>query len=108
MDLLDTTECRNKEGEWVFLPKQGSCGMTVQVPPGPQWGLPYDKLGRTTGDIDAQGKVKPDAPAVQLYNLSNDVGQATNLSALEPARADAMGKRLESLVRRKKSERPQN
>ena len=32
-----------RQGDWVYLPKQGSCGMTVQVPPGPPWGQPYAK-----------------------------------------------------------------
>lgn len=96
-----------RQGEWVYLPKQGSCGMTVQVPSGAQWGQPYAQLGLATSDIDAQGKVKPEAPAVQLYNLSNDVSQSKNLSVAEQARAEAMGLRLELLVGKKSAKRQQ-
>ncbi len=94
-----------RQGEWVYLPKQGSCGMTVQEPPGPQWGQPYAKLGLVTGDVDAQGRVKPDAPAVQLYNLAADPGQTQNLAAAEAARAAAMGARLEALVGKRSAPR---
>lgn len=87
-----------RQNEWLFMPKQGSGGMTVQVPPGPQWGQPYAKLGFTNSDVDAQGKIKPDAPSVQLYNLSQDVNEARNLAREEAARAEAMRARLESLV----------
>ena len=91
-----------RQGEWVYLPKQGSCGMTVQVPPGAPWGQPYAKLGLTNSDVDAQGKIKPGAPPVQLYNLASDPGQATNVAAREPQRAAAMQKRLDELTARPK------
>ena len=87
-----------RQGEWVFLPKQGSCGMTVQSPHGPPWGLPYAKMGVTNSDITAEGKVKADAPPVQLYRLPSDPRQQINLAAQEPQRAEAMRKRLEELV----------
>jgi len=87
-----------RQGDWVYLPKQGSCGMTVQVPPGPQWGQPYAKLGLATSDVDATGHVKPDSPPVQLYRLATDPAQATNLAAREPQRAEAMQKRLDELL----------
>lgn len=89
-----------RQDDWVFLPKQGSCGMTVQVPPGAPWGQPYAKLGLTTSDVDAQGKIKPEAPPVQLYNLATDLPQTTNVAARESARAAAMEKRFEDLIDR--------
>jgi hypothetical protein len=91
-----------RQGEWVDLPKQGSCGMTVQVPPGAPWGQPYAKLGLTNSDVDAQGKIHPGAPPVQLYNLATDPGQATNVAAAEPQRAAAMQQRLDELTARPK------
>jgi arylsulfatase A-like enzyme len=103
--FLGTGGMALRQGDWVFLPKPGSCGMTVQVPPGPQWGQPYAQLGLVTSDIDAQGKVKPDAPAVQLYNLKADPGQAKNQAAAEPERAAAMAARLEALVGKKHAAR---
>jgi arylsulfatase A-like enzyme len=85
-----------------YLPKQGSCGMTVQVPPGAPWGQPYARLGLSNSDVDAHGKIKPEAPPVQLYNLATDPGQTTNAAAAEPQRAAAMQKRLVELTARPK------
>jgi hypothetical protein len=92
-----------RQGDWVFLPKQGSCGMTVQVPPGPPWGQPYSRLGLTNRDIDAQGQIRADAPPFQLYNLRTDVGQASNLATQEPHRAEQMRRRLEDLISKPRS-----
>jgi len=100
--LLGTGGLALRQGAWLFLPKQGSCGMTVQVPAGPQWGQPYAKLGLETNDVDAEGRVKPDAPPVQLYNLARDPGQKTNLARQEPQRAAAMQARLAELTARPK------
>ena len=30
-----------RQGDWLYIPRQGSGGMTVQVPPCAPWGLPY-------------------------------------------------------------------
>lgn len=94
-----------RQGEWVYLPKQGSCGMTVRVPAGEPWGQPYAQLGLATSDVDAQGKIRPEAPAVQLYNLASDVGQSRNVAPAEAARAAAMGQRLEALVGKRNAPR---
>jgi arylsulfatase A len=87
-----------RQGDWVYLPKQGSCGMTVQVPSGVQWGQPYPALGLTNSDVDAQGKIKPGAPPAQLYNLRNDTVQATNLFYAEPDTARRLAARLHELL----------
>ena len=87
-----------REGDWVYCPKQGSCGMTVQAPPGPQWGLPYAKLGLVNSDVDAQGRVKLGAPAAQLYHLKDDPGQALNVIGRHPAVAQRLAARLDALV----------
>ena len=91
-----------RQGDWVYLPKQGSCGMTVQVPPGPPWGQPYAKLGLTNSDVTVQGKIKPDAPPAQLYNLRDDLPQATNRFTAEPEIAKRLAARLDELLRRPK------
>ena len=77
-----------RQGDWVYLPKQGSCGMTVQVPPGTPWGQPYAKMGLTNSDVDALGTIKPDAPSAQLYNLRDDLPQATNRFRNDPETAE--------------------
>ncbi|MBN1491277.1 MAG: hypothetical protein JXA69_15295 [Phycisphaerae bacterium] len=50
-----------RQGDWVYLSKQGPSGFTVQAPSGPLWGQPYAKRGVTNGDIDSEGRIKPDA-----------------------------------------------
>ena len=87
-----------RQGDWVYLPKQGSGGMTVQVPSGPRWGLPYALLDMINSDVDPEGTVKPGAPREQLYDLGNDLPQSTNFAVREPSRAAAMKKRMQELV----------
>ncbi len=86
-----------RQGDWLYIPKQGSAGMTVQVPPGPQWGAPYAKLGLTNSDVDAQGQIKPDAPKAQLYNLKDDLPQHTNVIERHPDIAARMQARMDEL-----------
>jgi arylsulfatase A-like enzyme len=93
-----------RQDVWAYLPKRGSSGYTVQVPPSVPWGQPYAKLGLVNSDVDAQGRVKPDAPEDQLYDLDRDPGQAHNLAREQPARAAAMRARIETLTRREKSD----
>ena len=87
-----------RQGEWLYLPKQGSSGFTVQSPAGKPWGQPYAKMGLTNTDVDDQGRVKPEAPADQLYHLASDPRQARNLTREQPERARAMRARLEELT----------
>lgn len=87
-----------RQGDWLYLPKQGSGGMTVQMPPGPPWGQPYARLGLTNSDITAEGEVRPGAPAAQLYNLRDDPAQRANRVATEPGTAARMAARLAALL----------
>jgi hypothetical protein len=95
-----------RHGDWVYLPKQGSSGMTVQVPPGPRWGQPYVDLGLTNSDVDAQGQIKPGAPPAQLYNLRDDLRQATNRFADEPKVAKRLADRLAELLSKPQARPP--
>ncbi len=97
-----------RQYDWVFLPKQGSCGMTVQVPPAAQWGVPYERLGLSASGVDATGSPLPDAPAVQLYDLKHDMNQAENMAVKDPVRAEEMRVRLESLIGKKHALRKSN
>ena len=84
--------------DWTYLPKQGSGGMTVQVPPGAPWGQPWAKMGMTNSDIAADGRPRPDAPPAQLYDLRADPGQATNRFATESETVRRLAARLDDLV----------
>lgn len=87
-----------RQGDWVYLPKQGSCGMTVQVPGGAPWGQPFARLGQANSDVDANGSIKPGAPPAQLYNLKDDLAEAANRIGAEPEVAQRLAARLEELV----------
>ena len=89
-----------RQGDWLYIPKQGSAGMTVSIPPGQQWGMPYAKLGLTNSDVTADGKIKPDAPKAQLYNLKDDLPQHTNVIAQHPDIAVRMQARMDELKRK--------
>jgi len=97
--FLGTGGTALRQDEWIYLPKQGSCGMTVQVPEGKPWGLPWPKMGQSTGDIGPDGRPLPGAPAAQLYNLASDRNQTTNVISAHPGRAAAMEKRLKEIIR---------
>jgi arylsulfatase A-like enzyme len=84
-----------RQRNYVYLPKQGSCGFTLGYPGGSGPALSFSTLGFVNSDVDSAGNIKPDAPAVQLYNVATDPGQATNMAADEPQRAAAMQKRLQ-------------
>ena len=64
-----------RQGDWVYLPQQGSLGFTVPARPG--WD-PYPVIGNVNSDVDEKGHIKPTAPADQLYNLADDPQQKTN------------------------------
>lgn len=87
-----------RQGDWLYIPKQGSGGMTVQVPPGAPWGQPYAKMGQRNSDIDERGKVRPGAPAAQLYHLREDPSQAVNRFGGEPERASRLAARLDEML----------
>jgi arylsulfatase A len=64
---------------WVYIPQQGPGGLDPA-------GGPAVKLGYSNSDYDEKGKLKPDAPPGQLYNLHEDPAQTTNLYGREPER----------------------
>lgn len=90
-----------RQGDWLYIPKQGSSGMTVRVPHGPVWGQHFRVLGMTNSDVDEQGMIKPGAPPAQLYNLHHDFRQSTNRFAVEPETAKRLGNRLQELLPKK-------
>jgi arylsulfatase A-like enzyme len=101
--FLGTAGFALRQGEWLYIPEQGSGGMTAPETPGKPWSQPYAKMGFVNSDVDAQGQIKPDAPKDQLYHLGNDVAEAKNLTLDQPERAESMRARLEELTRKPKA-----
>lgn len=86
-----------RQGDWLYIPTQGSGGLTAPETPGKPWSQPYAKMGFTNSDIDSAGQLKPDAPAAQLYDLKKDPGEHSNIVAQHPDIAAKMRKRIEEL-----------
>jgi hypothetical protein len=91
-------------GDWVYVPpaevpntkpvklvSQGAGGLADGG------GGPAVKLGYTNSDFDENGKLKPDAPPEQIYNLRNDPSQTTNLFQTENERLAVLRKIQQSL-----------
>lgn len=84
-----------RQGDWLYLPKQGSHGFTLPNRKG--WPA-FVWIGNANSDIDDNGLIKPTAPADQLYNLADDPYQKTNVAREHLERAAAMRLRLDELV----------
>ena len=73
-----------RQGKWVYIPAQGGGGFTggpgVHPGGGPK---AVSAVGSRNSDIE-DGKVKPDAPEAQLYDLEADVNQTTNVIREHP------------------------
>ena len=76
-----------RSGDWVYIPRQGSCGVTTQFP---SWGLRLPEMGQTNSDVDETGRLKADAPETQLYNLKTDPSQTRNVINEYPEKATEM------------------
>jgi len=70
-----------REGKWLLFPKHGSGGFSTDEK-GP-WTTPW-KIGRSNSDYTADGKLKPDAPPGQLYDLEKDPNETTNVYREHP------------------------
>ena len=87
-----------RQGDWIYIPQQGSGGMTVpELKPRP-WSLSYQTMGFINADLDDQGQSKSDAPPNQLYSLADDLAQHTNVVLQYPERQMQMQTRAEELL----------
>ena len=98
--FLGTAGFALRQGEWIYIPKQGSGGMTIPEQKPKPWSLSYATMGFVNSDVDPEGLIKPDAPADQLYHLGNDMREAKNATLDYPERAESMRARLEELTRK--------
>jgi arylsulfatase A-like enzyme len=88
-----------RSGPWVYLPAQGSFGVTTN--PDMAWAMQFEELGLSNSDYTADGLLKPEAPKVQLYNLENDPRQSTNLAASNPEKVKELAARLTAIMSEK-------
>ena len=87
-----------REGDWVYLPKQGSCGLSVPEQKPRPWSQPYALMGFINSDVTPDGQIKPGAAPRQLYNLRDDLPQATNRANADPETTKRLDARLEELL----------
>ena len=74
-----------RKGEWMYIPAKGDGGFSGSKPTDHAWGgAAVTTLVNTPNSDIVDGKIKPDAPPAQLYDLKADVNQTTNLYPLKP------------------------
>lgn len=96
-----------RKGEWIYIGAQAGGGFSARNPGDHALGGPpaLKFAGQVNSDIE-DGKVKPDAPREQLYNLSQDLYQGQNVIRKEQSVAEEMKEMLRQL-RMKQSSRPE-
>ncbi len=74
-----------RKGKWMYIGAQGSGGFTAAKRGAHAFGGPaaITYAGYENSDIE-NGKIKPDAPPAQLYDLENDLQQTQNLYREHP------------------------
>lgn len=102
--FLGTAGFALRQENWLYIPKQGSGGMTAPETPGKPWSQSYAAMQFTNSDIDADGQIKPGAPETQLYDLSDDLEEHRNVVADHADLAARMQARMDELklIRKKK------
>lgn len=66
-----------RSGRWVYIPRRGSGGFGNGFPS-------FAKTRSVNSDVTPEGRVKPDAPQAQLYDLKADLRQARNVIREHP------------------------
>ena len=84
-----------REGKWVYIGARGAGGFTARRIG--EHGLGGPAAHRLTHQVNSDikdCKLRPDAPAAQLYDLKADLSQARNVIREHPERAASMKARL--------------
>ena len=80
-------------GRWVYISAQGDGGFGgVRGGPG---SVAFSQ--RTNSDITADGKIKPDAPLDQLYDLEADPQETKNIVREQAGVAERLRAQLEKM-----------
>ncbi len=87
-----------RSGDWVFLPGQGSFGVTTD--PKMAWAVQFHERAAPNSDYDENGKLREGAPPVQLYDLAADPNQTKNVARDHADVTDRLAARLKELTAR--------
>jgi arylsulfatase A-like enzyme len=96
-----------RKGRWMYIGAQGSGGFTTAKRGAHAFGGPaaIAYAGYVNSDIE-NGKIKPDAPPSQLYDLQNDLKQTQNLYREHPEVVRELKALLESYAPSMRSSAP--
>jgi len=86
-----------REGDWVYIPRSGEGGFQASNPGAHNLGG-YGAVvfqGKKHSDIE-NGKLKPNAPAGQLYNLADDPKQEQNVYDQNPEKVKELSALLDA------------
>jgi arylsulfatase A len=85
-----------RKGKWIYIPARGGGGFTATEVGSHTFGGPpaLQFAGQVNSDIE-EGRLRPDAPPAQLYDLESDPRQARNLYHEYPE----MVRQLEALLK---------
>lgn len=86
-----------RQNEWVYIPRQGSGGLSL--PQNSHWTPALRLLGLKHSDYNDDLQMKASAPKTQLYNLNHDLEQSTNIVNDYPERAQQLAKDYQQFIR---------
>ncbi|GAC16221.1 hypothetical protein GLIP_3610 [Aliiglaciecola lipolytica E3] len=88
-----------RDGKWVYIPAKGSGGFRGSKPSAHAWGgaAAVNFVGGVNSDM-ADGKLLPDAPPAQLYDIASDPYQSTNLYHTHPEIVERMEAKLKAII----------
>ncbi|MEM8736433.1 MAG: arylsulfatase, partial [Planctomycetota bacterium] len=92
-----------RKGKWMYIPARGSGGFGGKKPGDHTFGGPpaTSFVGSVNSDIE-DGKIKPDAPQAQLYDLAYDTNQTRNLYQENPEVVEELSRLLASYAPKRK------
>jgi len=87
-----------RTGRWLYIPAQDEGGFDAT-----NWGehllggaAALKFSGQVNSDVDAEGRIKPGSPTVQLYDLRNDLSQTRNVANDRPDVVRALQSRVDA------------
>ena len=95
---LRRTHLSMRKGDWIYIGARGHGGFGAKKVGEHGLGGPAAQLftGHVNSDIE-DGKIKPDAPSAQLYNLAKDPYQKQNVIRSYPKIAEQMKSEMERI-----------
>ena len=90
-----------REGNWKLVMGQGAGYSTEQGDRNPY--LRFSSVGMVNSDFTPDGKLKPGAPPMQLYDLAADPGETRNLYRDHPEMVARLQKLSDNLVKNGRS-----